>query len=316
MLLSCFINFIYTVSEAKEEISLPKFIYDGRTIDAKAIGLGEAFVAVSDNPSAMYWNPAGLKQIEKKYFATCLNVSRKSDAGNEELFANDSLKDRNLIFMGFVGPNGAFAFKPITDYEGVFDGKEIEIRANKYSFSSASQYAPNLVVGVNLNYISAQLGVIDRAVLSTNISDGNGASADVGLLYTVSDNMKLGLNVENFPGYIWWSDYKYQKLKIHLRTGISINPVKWLLLTGDYENIDSIKKEYCHYGMQQAVTQHLFLREGIINEKFSEKSYKKTYGVGYEIKDWIMDFATGIYKLDNAAKDKVTDYIFSLNIPI
>ena len=34
-------------------------------VGARACAMGEAFVAVADDPTAIYWNPAGLRQLSK-----------------------------------------------------------------------------------------------------------------------------------------------------------------------------------------------------------------------------------------------------------
>src|SRR5258705_452634 len=35
-------------------------------IGARAVGMGEAFVAVANDPSAIYWNPAGLASLQRR----------------------------------------------------------------------------------------------------------------------------------------------------------------------------------------------------------------------------------------------------------
>src|SRR2546426_7784947 len=35
-------------------------------VGARAIGLGESFVAVANDPSAIYWNPAGLASLQRQ----------------------------------------------------------------------------------------------------------------------------------------------------------------------------------------------------------------------------------------------------------
>src|SRR5690349_23851614 len=35
-------------------------------IGARAVGMGETFVAVANDPSAIYWNPAGLASLQRR----------------------------------------------------------------------------------------------------------------------------------------------------------------------------------------------------------------------------------------------------------
>ena len=98
---------------------------------------------------------------------------------------------------------------------------------------------------------------------------------------------------------------------------MSLKPAGWLLMAFDYENIASIKKEFYHAGIQQTIAKHVFLRQGIISEKFFSNGDKKslTLGGGYELKKWIIDFATKSYQLENTDKNRVAEYTFSLSMP-
>jgi hypothetical protein len=38
-------------------------------VGARAVGMGESFVAVANDPSAIYWNPAGLASLQRRELA-------------------------------------------------------------------------------------------------------------------------------------------------------------------------------------------------------------------------------------------------------
>src|SRR5215470_15693040 len=38
-------------------------------VGARAVGMGETFVAVADDPSAIFWNPAGLASLQRRELA-------------------------------------------------------------------------------------------------------------------------------------------------------------------------------------------------------------------------------------------------------
>ena len=72
---------------------------------AKSIAMGSAFTAVSDDYSAIYWNPAGLAQIKKmEFYAGLSHLSYDSDAtylGNQ---TNSSANFTKLSSIGLVFP--------------------------------------------------------------------------------------------------------------------------------------------------------------------------------------------------------------------
>ncbi len=41
------------------------------SVGSKAISMGNAFIGLADDYSAVFWNPAGLIQMEKSNFALC-----------------------------------------------------------------------------------------------------------------------------------------------------------------------------------------------------------------------------------------------------
>ena len=92
--------------------------------DPTAIGRGNAFVATADNPSAIYYNPAGITQLEGQHIQAgslfYLNVDADYESPSGESFGNKgepiavpylhytfSLKDQPLSFgLGVYAPFG------------------------------------------------------------------------------------------------------------------------------------------------------------------------------------------------------------------
>ncbi len=306
---------------AKPVLELPAFIYDGRRFDARAAGMGDAFVSVADNPSAAYWNPAGIKLLGRNYFFACMDMMNKTDASKADLYANDSLEDRRILGLGLAAKEGAFTFMPLTDYSRIFNNREINLKVNKYTMSAASESSQNMLVGVTISYLSGNIGVVDMNNLSAKVSGGNGAALDWGLLYKMNDNVRIGFDAQNAPGYIWWDEYEHQHLKPRIQTGFSVRSTQWFMLAVEYENknVDFKRKDFYHAGMEQNILGSIFIREGVILEKLSDTKSKKniyTYGIGYAFTTgFTADVSAKIYKLGNAADDTADDYLFSLNLP-
>ena len=57
----------FTLGEQRAGTASGTFLKIG--IGARATGLGEAFVAVANDPTAIYWNPAGLASIQRQELA-------------------------------------------------------------------------------------------------------------------------------------------------------------------------------------------------------------------------------------------------------
>ncbi|OQA90118.1 MAG: hypothetical protein BWY26_01469 [Elusimicrobia bacterium ADurb.Bin231] len=299
---------------------MPKSIYAGKEFDAKAVGMGETFVSVADNTSASYWNPAGLKQLQRNYFTFAFNPYIASSADKDKIYSECAIHGKDLLFMGIVIDNIALTYRPVSYYSENNSTQETVIRAGKYTLSSASQYSPKIALGLNMSYITGSLGISDKLANNVDLSYGYGVCADWGIIYSLSESARIGFAAENAPGYIWWDGYKYAQIPSHLRTGLSITPFKWLLMSAEYENYatNSDRDEAYHIGMQQILVNGLFVREGMISEKPFNKGKASAYtcGVGVEVKkDLMVDIAMKMYELDDTEKSKVRDYHLSVNLP-
>ncbi|MXZ01934.1 hypothetical protein F4Y93_15325, partial [Candidatus Poribacteria bacterium] len=56
-----------SVKAADEGAHTAEFLSHG--VGARALGMGSAFVAIADDATATYWNPAGLTKVKKHSFS-------------------------------------------------------------------------------------------------------------------------------------------------------------------------------------------------------------------------------------------------------
>ena len=75
---------------------------------ARAMGLGNAFIALSDDATAASWNPAGLIQLETPEFSFAFEtISRREtlrSSTNPEIESSDSLKISDFNYVSIVFP--------------------------------------------------------------------------------------------------------------------------------------------------------------------------------------------------------------------
>ena len=103
-LISC--NLIFTgVSPAQSYVDAYRLSYQGMGFGARALGLGSAYTGVSNDFSAVYWNPAGLGQIRLNEMSLGLShYSYNNTAtfnGERETYSNSQT---NLNSLGIVYP--------------------------------------------------------------------------------------------------------------------------------------------------------------------------------------------------------------------
>lgn len=215
-------------------------------VGARALGMGGAFVAVADDPSAMYWNPAGIARLNRP----------------EALLAHsDWIADINFNYAGVVVPVeavGTFGinFTSLTMAEMERTTEEQPDGTGEFfgagSFAVGVAYSRNLTewfsIGFNAKYISEHIWN----------STASGIAIDVGTLFiTPFPGLKFGAGISNFGGKLQMmgEDLLVQKdispnhgnnpninanlttdrfdLPLNLRIGIAYQPVadEWQSLT-------------------------------------------------------------------------------------
>jgi long-subunit fatty acid transport protein len=192
MLLS--INFmigINSVHSANDDVNLgrlkneTKIFFGGHQvgIGTKAISMGGAFVAIADDYTATYWNPAGLAQIQRMEMLGSMShlmLDTKAEYSGQELV--DETTSTKFNSFGFVMPyptyRGSLVFAfgynniggfdrglaikrnvnvdVVTDTEESYYNEYTEIENGNFTnwaFSGALDVAKNLSMGATINFI-------------------------------------------------------------------------------------------------------------------------------------------------------------------
>lgn len=158
-------------------------------VDARAIGMAEAYTAVSDDISSVYWNPAGLAlnnnnqfffshtnwvaDIKHEYIA----ASRITDYGVFALSASFlHMDDLDITTEEEFGPTGE-TFSPYNLALGI---------------TYASMFTDRFAFGATLKYLRENLGWKSEHTV-------NGFSIDLGTTYNIGwRNFIIGMALRNF----------------------------------------------------------------------------------------------------------------------
>ncbi|OGS24056.1 MAG: hypothetical protein A2314_05015 [Elusimicrobia bacterium RIFOXYB2_FULL_50_12] len=298
--------------------------YDGFAPGGRPQAMGQAFTVAGLDPATMYYNPAGLVNVQKQYFSTSFEVTRQSALPYNEIFNNEILRDKNLIFMGLVSQSGALSWRPLADATVKTDTdtgwKETEIKVNSYTLSASHSNEGKLDTGINLTYINgriAEAGVENGAPFAT-LADGNGLALDFGLIYHVATEFRVGCALQNLGGFIWWDDYETEQLPFTLRTGFAFEISDFLTFSSDwvrrYYRSGPGMQQTMHFGIEQNFGNIVQLRGGIFGDDLkNEGTTHLTAGIGYRKNNYSLSLSGEKYQLLGA---DVFRYLFSLDLPI
>lgn len=219
-----FIVAIPISSQAGEEkvgTSAASFLKIG--VGARATGMGEAFCAVADDPTAMYWNPAGLSLIEGKQLTYIHNFW---------------FEDITTGFLGYAHPFKDFSLGVGIDYltmGEVEETTELQPRGTGKKFrveddtagiiSYARRMGGNLSLGMNVKYVQQNVANESAA----------GYAADLGLLCKLSP-LRLGLAVQNIGTSMKFVEKEFP-LPFNIKAGMALSVQEFSLCPGCKQTI-------------------------------------------------------------------------------
>ncbi len=157
-------------------------------VDPRGASLASAVVANANDPSAVYWNPAGLSQMRR----------------TEVMFANtDWIADINVAFLGVGVPLGnlgsigvgitylSMGDMPITtwlDTEGA-SGQSFSAYDACFAVAYARRLTDKFSIGLSVKYVTETI----------SHSTANAFAIDIGTLYdTGFRGLKIGMSFTNF----------------------------------------------------------------------------------------------------------------------
>jgi hypothetical protein len=237
---------------------------------ARAIGMGSAFVAITDDPTALYWNPAGITKVQGFGFVVD-HTNWFADIGYNYMAFTYNLGGFGTVGASFtISDVDEMNVTTVEDPDGT--GEVFGVTDAAFSLAWAIDITDNFSIGFNPKYIyqsiwrmsastiALDLGVqyvtpFDGAILAMSISNFgpkmqlSGSSTQV--IYdpdpnTTGNNSSIPANIQTDT----WD------LPLTFRVGIGYQPLKSedntitlsldaLHLSDNYESLN-IGAEYCY----------------------------------------------------------------------
>jgi len=283
---------------------------------ARALGMGSSFVAITDDPTSLYWNPAGITKVQGFAF-TVDHTTWLADINYNYMALTYNLGDFGTLGASFTFSDiDEMKVTTVENPEG--DGQVFGVTDAAFSIAWAIQLTDNFSIGFNPKYIyqgiwrmsastlALDLGVqyvtpFDGAILAMSISNFGpkmkmqGASAQI--LHD-NNNGSTGNNGAIPAEYLTES----WDLPLTFRVGIGYQPINIdnnslilsidaLHLSDDYESVN--------LGAEYSYDDFIFLRGGY-KSLFLDDS-EESFALGFGIKQLIMGNMS--LKVDYAYQD-------------
>ncbi|KPL00670.1 MAG: hypothetical protein AMJ90_07930 [candidate division Zixibacteria bacterium SM23_73_2] len=265
---------------------------------AKASGMGEAFVGKADGLSSLYWNPAGISESQGIEI-TFMHNQWFQDITTEYLASALKVKGNVFAFSLTLNqvPDIPRRTKPTDVPLSTYDAHQAA-----FGISFSRKITPKISLGFSGKWLYEKI----------DISSASGLGMDLGALFSLLKNMKLGLVVSNFGQKI-----KFEQQEFSLPTAYKAGFSYYLYndyLKGDFSfDLDAVKLDQdsdlkIHFGLEYLYSGILALRGGY-QLGYDEKSY--TLGFGLKMKSYGLDYAFVPFESDLGSTHRI-----SLNLRI
>ncbi len=219
LVLVCSISNLFAVSEAA-------LLFLLISPHARAAGMGEAFVAVSDDVSAIYWNPAGLAFQKDKQFTT-MYAKWLPQFNLNDLYYLFGAYRQSIEGLGTVGINitylnlGEQNFRDEANTDlGTFNSNEWAA-----SLAYATLLSENLGVGLNFRFIRSNLAQVEVGAQKGQ-GVANAFAVDLGVLKKnfLINKLNLGINLSNLgPKITYINAAQADPIPTNFRVGLAYN---------------------------------------------------------------------------------------------
>lgn len=198
--------------------------------DSRSAGMGNTGVAIADNASAVFWNPAGLAYQKGNQIS--ITHSEWLPAFNADLFYDYLVGKYHVEDIGTFGAHITYLNlgEQIRTDE---TGQRIN-RFNSYELATGISYGvkinKNWSLGTGVRFIYSSLA--DGSVSGQNINPGSSVGVDIAGLYKsdpfdfIGDetNFNAGLNISNIgPGVHYTDNAQKDPLPTLFRVGWALN---------------------------------------------------------------------------------------------
>ncbi|HET7497745.1 MAG TPA: PorV/PorQ family protein [Candidatus Eisenbacteria bacterium] len=273
-------------------------------VGARAAAMGEAYVALSDDATAVYWNPAGIARMSGQ------SISLNHTSWPADILFDQAAYVFNIKWIpGMLGVNvrALTMSRDIvrTTYLPEGTGDTFDAGEWAYGLSYARALTDKFSAGFSVNYV--QTGLDDVKGSSTTFDFGT--LYDVGVL-----GAKIGMSIQNIGSDMTFIDEKV-KMPVFFRVGGSFDVMQQgenrLIAAAEFTHPPD-NSEKLNLGAEYGFHDYLFLRGG----------YKLNYDTqgltaGFGVKFPLTLVKSSVARLDYAYQDMNflgTTHRVSLNI--
>jgi len=238
-------------------------------VGARALGMGGAFTSIADNPSAVYWNSAGLRRMD----------SPQVQFSHQSWYQDVNIENLQVVFPGSRVSFGAgitfLNYGEIQSYdENGTPGEELSMYNLAATVSAATDITDNITVGLSAKYIEQSFDIVK----------GYAFAGDIGIMAGYG-GVSFGLAAVNIGTKMRFETIE-EDLPAAARFGLSFRQLDNKALFS-FEAYSPFKGQMSfHQGLELNIHNQLCARTGLIYRTgtladTNALSYNLGLGLGY-----------------------------------
>lgn len=141
-------------------------------VGVRALGMGGAFVAVADDATANYWNPAGLANV---FFSAVVDVQRSETRLGPDPLSREGTRD-GVTFASLASPSTALSYYRVRSFQVARRGPEMPaslaaLVTQHAGLTLVQPFLPGVTLGTVLKVV--------RGTVAVGLGDGLSSAGDL-----------------------------------------------------------------------------------------------------------------------------------------
>lgn len=241
-------------------------------VSARAAGMGSAFTAVSNDATAMYWNPAGMVEQPR----TQMTLNTVVWPADVDIYFAGAIFTTPYLPGTFGLSARSLTMDPQierTIYMPQGTNRHFDAGDMSFGLSYAMYFTDRFSAGMTAHFI--HMGLADKSAQTL--------AFDFGLLYRIGiQGMKLGMMIQSLGSEVDFDD-RASKMPTLFKVGLSMDAYRRgahaLLVAGEFSH-PSDNKERMNAGFEYGFNRFFFLRSGY---NIGYDSHGLAWGVGFRV---------------------------------
>ncbi len=186
---------------------------------ARALGMGGAFVAVADDATAAYWNPAGMPSVERAAFSAMHSYAFNGLAAYDSVYGAYNLGKYGAVGGGLL--MCAVDDIPITDWD---NPESPNRRPVLKGYADSGDYAVYGSYGREL-FPKLNVGASGIFIIGRHLEDfeedanSSGQALDVAAMAGPFGPVTVGLNLQNLYSNLGWDTGEKETIPLNAKVG-------------------------------------------------------------------------------------------------